>query len=519
MDGSSRVTSRAWKWAFTFVALGCLACSRPRPTPEPAPEALSARAQTEPDKSAPEVLPRRVREPAVAGSFYPDDSESLRAEVDSLIAQAKARNIPGLRALVCPHAGYRYSGPVAASGFKQLVGLKFERVVVMAPSHHVLFNGVAIPDVEALRTPLGLIPMSGAARKLTAEAPFVIDSAPHAREHALEVELPFLQRVLGRFELVPLVFGEVDEAVVAKSLNALVDANTFFVASSDLSHYFPYEKANELDRVTVDAILKLDVEALTAKGQACGKSPVLALLHLARLRGWKTLLLDYRNSGDTAGDRSRVVGYAAIAFFEEPSSQPVPPPLSVSKEDQHTLLRLARTALVHAVRDGKLVDTPSGLPGRLLERKGSFVTLTIDGELRGCIGNIFPEMPLAQAIVHNARSAALSDPRFSPVTPEELSSIDIEVSILSVPESLSFSSPPELLQKLKPHQDGVVLNIGQHRATFLPQVWEQLPTATEFLDHLAAKAGLPQDAWRGHNTQIMIYRVDAFKESEFNRNP
>jgi hypothetical protein len=260
-------------------------------------------------------MPQRVREPAVAGGFYPDDPNVLRAQVDDLLAHASSRNIHGLRALVCPHAGYRYSGPIAASGFKQLSGLKFERVVVMAPSHHVPFAGVAVPDVDAFRTPIGIIPVSPLAVKLAAQRPFLVDSAPHAREHALEVELPFLQRVLDRFELIPLVFGEVDEAEVARQLNTLVDARTFFVASSDLSHYYPYERAQQLDRATVDAILSLDVKGLV-NGQACGKSPVLALVHLARLRGWKTQLLDYRNSGDTAGDRSRVVGYAAIAFFD-----------------------------------------------------------------------------------------------------------------------------------------------------------------------------------------------------------
>ena len=290
--------------------MGSLACSRPSPAPEPAHEAMP--------QSTPQTVPQRVREPAVAGGFYPDDPNVLRAQVDGLISQAKARNIRGLRALVCPHAGYQYSGPIAASGFKQLVGLKFDRVVVMAPSHHVPFAGVAIPDVDALRTPIGLIPMSDVARKLAAERPFLVDSVPHAKEHALEVELPFLQRVLDRFELVPLVFGEVDEAEVARRLNEFVDARTFFVASSDLSHYYPYETAQRLDRATVDAIVNLDIDALVKKGQACGKSPVLALVHLARLRGWKTLLLDYRNSGDTAGDRSRVVGYAAIAFLDSP---------------------------------------------------------------------------------------------------------------------------------------------------------------------------------------------------------
>ena len=193
-----------------------------------------------------------------------------------------------------------------------------------------------------------------------------------------------------------------------------------------------------------------------------------------------------------------------------------PKPAAYSNQDRRTLVKLARTALVRAVRDGKLADVPAGLPGYLLEKKGCFVTLTENGELRGCIGNIFPELPLAQAVVQNARSAALNDTRFSPVTPEELEKIAFEVSVLSVPVPLKFTSPEDLLQKLKPHQDGVVLNIGQRRATFLPQVWEQLPDALEFLSHLAVKAGLTAAAWRGPETQVMTYRVEAFQESELN---
>ena len=289
-----------------MLLLAAFACSRPRPQPEPASTVTSAV----------RVAPARLRAPAVAGAFYPADPDELRTLVDDMLADAKVQPIAGLRALVCPHAGYQFSGPVAASGFKQLTGRKFERVIVLAPSHHVPFSGVAIPDADALHTPLGDIPVSNAVRQLTSVAPFVVDSGPHAREHSLEVELPFLQRVLGPFELVPLVFGDVDESLVADKLAPLVDARTLVVASSDLSHYYPYATAQQLDRETVDAIVALDIERLNKTGQACGKSPVLALLHLARLRGWKTKLLDSRNSGDTAGDRSRVVGYAAIAFFD-----------------------------------------------------------------------------------------------------------------------------------------------------------------------------------------------------------
>jgi AmmeMemoRadiSam system protein B len=270
-----------------------------------------------PQSSSPmQVSPRsRVREPAVAGSFYPAEPARLAKEVDDLLAQAGSRNLKGLRALLSPHAGYRYSGSVAASGYKQLVGLGFERVLIMAPSHHVPFAGVAVPDADALRTPLGDVTVSPQARELAQQAPFVVDSEPHAREHSLEVQLPFLQRTLHRFQVVPLVFGEVNEEQVARRLESTLGDRTLVIASSDLSHYYPYEKARLLDRATLEAIVRLDIEAL-ARGEACGRSPILALLHIARERGWRAELLDARNSGDTTEDRSRVVGYASVAFLE-----------------------------------------------------------------------------------------------------------------------------------------------------------------------------------------------------------
>jgi uncharacterized protein len=183
-------------------------------------------------------------------------------------------------------------------------------------------------------------------------------------------------------------------------------------------------------------------------------------------------------------------------------------------EERRTLLRLARAALEQAVRQGKHMSPPADVQAPLREHKGCFVTLTKQGKLRGCIGNINPDMPLAEAVTTNAYRAALNDSRFAPVTSEELSAIEIEVSVLSVPQPLPFASPADLLQKLRPHVDGVVLKVGSRRATFLPQVWEKLPMPTDFLDHLAAKAGLSSGAWRDSGTEIMIYHVDAFTESE-----
>jgi AmmeMemoRadiSam system protein B len=253
----------------------------------------------------------------VAGAFYPADRDVLGDEVKRLLAAAAQHELRGLRALISPHAGYRYSGPTAAIGYKPLLTQHFEHVVLLGPSHRVAFEGVALPDADAFLTPLGAVEIDVRARAQLLSTPFRVDATPHAREHSLEVQLPFLQLTLGRFSILPLVLGDADPAVVARRVAALVDESTLVIASSDLSHYYDYPTAEALDQVTVQAILALDIHRMQSR-EACGRTPILALMHLARARHWKPILLDRRNSGDTAGDRSRVVGYASIAFTDAP---------------------------------------------------------------------------------------------------------------------------------------------------------------------------------------------------------
>jgi AmmeMemoRadiSam system protein A len=239
--------------------------------------------------------------------------------------------------------------------------------------------------------------------------------------------------------------------------------------------------------------------------------------------GWKTQLLDYRNSGDTAGGKDRVVGYASIAFYATDSSKKLPPaaepapqaqPL-FSREERKLLLELARRCVNEVATKGRLptVDA-TAYPKKFLEPRGCFVTLTKKGQLRGCIGHILPQMPLCQAVMENSLSSATRDTRFPPVRPEELKAIEVEVSVLTVPEPLPFSSPEELLNRLQPRIDGVVLHVGGRSATYLPQVWEQIPDKEMFLSTLSQKAGCPPDAWRGRGTVVHIYHVEHFKESE-----
>lgn len=479
-----------------------------------------------PTKSSP-----KVREAAVAGLFYPRGVLELNAMLDLQLAMARPEAVGELKALICPHAGYQFSGPVAAYGFKLLAGRDVKTVVLLSPSHYAMFRGAYVTEADVWRTPLGDVPVSARAGTLAQTAPFtrrlegfvqrpdwhrqspvkapasLKDDRPDTWEHAAEVEVPFLQKVLKNFELVPVIFGQVDPAEAAKVLAERLDDKTVVVASTDLSHYHPYDEARALDHVCVKEILDLKTEL--SPESACGAGPVLTVIHLAKLKGWKPVLLDYRNSGDTSGEKSRgVVGYAAIAFFAKAEER-------FNKAERKQLLALARQSLEAAVTTGKppKVDTEK-FPKKFLEKSGCFVTLTKRGQLRGCIGHIVPQEALWQAIADNAKAAALEDHRFPPVTAGELKEIEIEVSVLTAPERLAFASPEDLLAKLRPHVDGVVLKVQGSGATYLPQVWAQVPDKVEFLNSLAEKAGRMAESWRLTGTEVFTYQVEAFHESE-----
>ena len=243
--------------------------------------------------------------------------------------------------------------------------------------------------------------------------------------------------------------------------------------------------------------------------ETCGKTPTLTIMNLAKLRGWKARLLDHRNSGDSTGDKSSgVVGCAAVAFYEP--GQP-----SCTAEEKRFLLDLAKRTVHEVVANGKLPEVDEKtVPKKFTDKKGCFVTLTKKGQLRGCIGHIMPQAPLYKAIMDNARGAAVQDFRFAKVEPAELSEMEFEVSILTEPKPLEFNSPEDLLGKLRPHVDGVVLKISGRSSTFLPQVWAQLPDKEEFLNRLAMKGGSALSDWRKPGASVFVYQVEAFKESE-----
>ncbi len=486
----------------------------------------------------------KVRGPAVAGLFYPRHENDLTKQVDQYLSEAKAEPIKNLRALISPHAGYEYSGKTAAVAYKQLEGRNYDTVIILGPSHYAAFTGAAVTDAEAYETPLGLIPISPKAAEIGKIKPYAInppcevqrpewwrqspkqlpafgEDKPDTWEHSLEVQLPFLQRTLKKFSIVPVVFGRVDPQAAAKALLKFLDDRTLIVVSSDLSHYHPYETAKKLDISCVNSICDLNVDWMMQQ-EACGELPILTLMEIAKQKGWKAKLLDYRNSGDTTGDKSRVVGYAAIAFYQ-PEGKETPSAekprqagqQEYTAQERKFLLELARKTITQATSGGKLPKADATeLNDKLRQTRACFVTLTKNSNLRGCIGSIFPQEQLYEAVVSRTRAAALEDPRFPPVGPEELKDIEIEISVLSIPQPLEFKSPEELLEKLRPGVDGVVLRVGMRGATYLPQVWEQLPEKETFLNNLAEKAGLSASAWRGEGVSVLTYQVEAFKEAE-----
>jgi len=462
-----------------------------------------------------------IRMPVFAGSWYPGTRSELAETIARLTRQVKTGQVQklpqtSLKALILPHAGYIYSGQTAAYASLVLKKNQFDRVVVMAPDHRVGFSGGAVSDVVAYETPLGLIKLDDAAAGLRRKSDlFRAIPASDRQEHSLEMVLPFLQYYLKNFELVPIVVGRGNVGRIADEIDPLLDERTLLVVSSDLSHYMPYAKAVEWDQATIRMILDLDMDDLLKHDNAaCGKIPILITMSMARRHGWQPKFLHYSNSGDTAGDRRKVVGYTAIAFYGGSAMQSnQDSPRSLDQKQGQTLIKLARQTISERLgRPCAEVDPDSLKDNDLQARRGTFVTLTIHGQLRGCIGSLEASESLLEGVKRNAINAAFRDPRFAQLDAEELDRVDIEVSILSDPVPLGYQDSRDLISKLRPHVDGVILRKGSASATFLPQVWEQLPRPEKFLSHLCRKAGLPADEWQKGKLEILTYQVQYFEE-------
>lgn len=483
----------------------------------------------------PYTFAETVKEPNVAGSFYPADkgdlSRLIRKFLDGAAVPASAKDP---LVLISPHAGYVYSGAVAASGFKALSGKKFDTVVILAPSHFFSLTGYAVYPKGAFRTPLGEIAVDEeSVDRFWGKRPknieqYFLDPRYFEQEHSVEVQLPFLQMSLAPgFKIIPILLGDMTYqqcgalAETLKGLTASYPQKSFLVvASTDLSHYLAYHEANRLDGVTLAYLRDLDAEGLWRAvahtgWNVCGAKPVVTALLYAKLKGGAAAeILKYANSGDTAGDKNRVVGYTSAVIWQAGETIPAKEAQGgggmLTKEERKRLLDIARRTLEAHLAGGK-APVFEEKDAALTQHRGVFVTLRHGAELRGCIGNFTSTEPLYQTVSRMAVESATTDYRFSPVAPAELKDLTIEISVLSEPK------PVEDWRQIRLGTDGVILRRGSSSGVFLPQVATETGWDLEtFLSQLCfQKAGLSSDCYRDPATKIYTFQAEVFSEQEY----
>jgi len=507
-----------------------------------------------------------VRQPAVAGKFYPANPDELSAMIQKFLDKVpdqtsvigKSRPL----AVLVPHAGYVYSAQTAAYSFKLLKNSGIDTVILIGNTHYFPLAKGALDFERAFRTPLGDIPVNVSLAKLMmAKTAYLEENrAAQIPEHSLEVELPFLQAVLRNFSIVPIIIGqigldeckEIGEAVAAAVIEKKLLGKTVIVISSDMSHYPSWANANMVDGASLNAIKKFDPHALMLSVNSfedssipneacvfCGKEAVYTGMYAAKALGAnKAVVLHYENSGDVTGDKSRVVGYGAAAFTIPLSKiEPAPPAekssaknlekdppaktgdasvrhskensmseFKISEKNQSELLKLARQSIENYLKNGSHTDLKTS-DKELLTPAAVFVTLTINKHLRGCIGTTEAHYPLYRAVSEYAIAAAVQDPRFNQLTLDELKNAKIEISVLSPMQTIK--NPDEI----KPNVNGVLVKKGFRSGLFLPQVWEQLPNKEDFMCELCVeKAGLEPYAWKKGEVDICTFTVFAFEE-------
>lgn len=448
-----------------------------------------------------------VKGPSVAGTFYPAQKEVLKEMVDTFLSKAHRVSESGrLIALISPHAGYQYSGQVAAYSYKQLEGRDIDTVVLIGSSHYKDFKGASVYVKGSFRTPLGDVSIDEhlAGRLINEKDHVVFDSDAFKREHSIEVQIPFLQRTLREFKIVPILIG----APTKESFHSLAEnltkilmerKNAIIIASTDLSHYHDYQTARLMDTRVIGTIESISIEELHGyllKGTAelCGAYPVILTLVITRSLGANHgILYHYANSGDVTGDTNQVVGYAAMGIYKS----------DLTKGEKEELLSIAKKSIETHVTTGKSPSFDVKNP-KLKARGAVFVTIKRNGSLRGCIGHIQPIMPLYQSVMKNAIAASSSDPRFPPMKKEELKDMDVEISVLSPLESVKDT------KNIQIGKHGLYIVKGMQSGLLLPQVAEEFKwDRNTFLEQICVKAGLPKDAWR--DAELYTFTAEIIK--------
>lgn len=477
-----------------------------------------------------------TRYPVFAGQFYSADSAMLKRQIKFFMENAKPSKVDSVVAVIVPHAGYIYSGQIVADAYNQVKQNKYELIVVLGTNHTTPnFSGIAVYPKGAFASPIGsvIIDEKAAEELLKTESDVNADLTVHAKEHSIEVQIPFIKYLFPEARILPIIIGEPNIEMYTKFGKALAkilrNKKSLIVASSDLSHYPNFDDAIKVDNKTLKAIVSMNPKEIIdrMKNQleskipnlitcACGEAPILAAVCAANeLRANSASIISYSNSGyNPIGISNRVVGYAAVAFYKGKLFQPLDVDSVVTdnsykltSSDKKTLLNYARRTLEQYFYS-QTVPLPRNMNPKLKIKRGAFVTLKKNGELRGCIGHMIDDIPLCTVVGSMALQAAFNDTRFKPLTQQELSQVEIEISVLTPFTKINGADDIVL------GRDGVIIKKGNRQAVFLPQVAEETGWSKEvFLDQLCYKAGLNANDWK--NADLFTFQADVFSEQDF----
>lgn len=446
--------------------------------------------------------------PIFAGSFYPDKSDELTNLLNSYMQELSVGYKS--KAIIVPHAGVYFSGHAAMVGFQHLD--LSENIFIIAPSHHDNFDNIALPEYTYFDTPLGSLEVNNRIIKdIRENFPSIISNELFDREHSIEVQLPFIQHLFcpktqsaidfvkglkkigRRIKIVPILVGNCDYRLISDLISTYWE-NSSFIISSDLSHYYSQQECRQIDTYTATIIETGKLEAFQSQ-QACGLIGIKGLVDFANHNDCSLIRAMMYNSGDISRDTDKVVGYGSWFLYTDTKND------FIERFYSKYVLDVVKKSIISTITGEEFI--PRDIPSVLTQYGASFVTLKRNGQLRGCIGSIYPTKPLILDLIDNARNAAFQDPRFEPLTPEELANLDVTVSILSSIERINFKDERDLLSKIYPH--GVIISDRDRRAVYLPVVWEQLPERDVFLNSLKEKAGFPPNYF---SKSLEAYKFD-----------
>lgn len=424
---------------------------------------------------------KKIRPTAAAGRFYTSNKVELNAQLDNFFDNVPVECEYKSRAIIVPHAGYEYSGQLAAKGF-QYLGTNIKNVFIIGPPHYVPVKNVALSSYEIWDTPIGEISVNqDINEELVEKFGCEFEDNAFADEHSLEVQIPFLLKKFQSVKIIPILASNHEK--VQKIIEYYwKNPENGFVISSDLSHFHTSNDAKRIDNITAEMIELKDISEFNSQ-QACGSVGILALTNFTKAQGYSLIRVGMVNSGDVTGDNSRVVGYGSWFLYEGEKNE------FIKKYYSDYVIDVCKKSILTGLNKEGLPQLDK--PAEVFSELGAcFVTLEKHGDLRGCIGSIIAHRPLINDLVKNAQSSAFSDPRFQPLRKEEFEDLSIDVSLLSAPEKMEFNSEEDLLEQIRPFVDGIIIKDGGYQAVYLPSVWEQLPEKKLFLDSLKIKAGM-----------------------------